>query len=108
MKLDYKTVSDVEQANGVTLLYTVKMGTPYIYTKVKRDITDSIIYLTVKTARGRDHVAPFIRNEDLDSVTSSMLKKKSSSSKKRSFMGRPYSFCKGCWAKDFCSEEFPC
>ena len=108
MKLDYKTVSDVERANGVTLLYTVKMGTPYIYTKVKRDIPDSIIYLTVKTARGRDHVAPFIRNEDLDSVTSSMLKKKSSSSKKRSFMGRPYSFCEGCWAKDFCSEEFPC
>lgn len=105
MKLDYTTIEELEKEEDVTLLYTVKKDTPYIYTKIRKNIPDSVIYFTVKTARGRDHVAPFIRNMDLNSLK---LEKKKSLARKRSFMGRPYSFCKDCWAKDFCSPEFPC
>lgn len=106
MKLNYDTVRNIEDSNNVTLLYSVRVKTPYIYTKIRRSIPDCIIYFTVKTARGKDHVAPFIRNEDLDFMSNKAKKK--APKKKRAFMGRPYSFCKDCWAKDFCSEEYFC
>lgn len=105
MKLDYTSIETIEKENRVTFLYTIKTRTPYIYIKIKKEIPEDIMYFTVKTARGKDHVAPFIRNTDLEFIKNS---KKKSQKRKRGFMGRPFSFCKDCPVKDFCSEEFPC
>lgn len=105
MKLDYTSIEEVERNEKVTLLYRVKTSTPYIYAKIKRVTPDSIIYFVVKTARGKDHIAPFIRNEDLQFLFD---KKKKEVKRKRGFIGRPFSFCEGCWAKDSCSESLPC
>lgn len=105
MKLDYETIRQVESSEDAIFLYTIKKETPYVYSKIKKNLFDRIVYFTVKTSRGRDHVAPFIRREDLELLEKA---KKKQTKRKRSFMGRPYSFCEDCWAKDFCSPELSC
>lgn len=104
MKLDYSYIDLMEKENGVVLLSRIKEKDPYYYYKVKKLRPDLVLYLEVKTARGKSHFSPFIRIDDLEMLKSKKKKEKVS----RAFIGRPYSFCKDCPSKSFCSEKILC
>lgn len=105
MRLDYNSILEVEEQMGAISLLLIRNTNAYLYTKIQRSGCPRLFY-KVKTARGKTHTIPFISKEDYAAILENYKVKKRKV--KRTFMGRPYSFCKDCEMKYACTLDHFC
>lgn len=105
MKLDYNSIIRIEEERGLVSLLRLKELDAYLQLKIRKTRKDAIQYISVDTVRGKPHLHPFVSKELVEQLK---VKKSSVDKKKRTAIGRPYIFCKGCEHFGVCSADISC
>lgn len=109
MKLNLKEIKKAEIDNRAVSLFNIRKERQYLYVKIRKYYPKLVFYVPIRLVGGKNRFMAFISQEDYDFIKTTRKKKEENNkTMKRSFMGRPYSFCKDCDMKEMCTLDYPC